>query len=165
MTWAFDTEDTGVDFWHGARPFFVSIVDEDDTITSYEWAVDPLTREVSIPEDDVEEIRLRVARLRGWGKFTEEIRERHKVVGQNVSFDVRAMEFIGVTDDWPWAMTHDTLIAAHLLASNQPHNLTDLCTQYLGVEIEPLERSLEAATQEARRMCRSQLPGWSIAKE
>ncbi len=146
-----DTETTGTDIYHGAKPFFVTVCDNDWQQEHWEWEVDPLTREPIIPEGDVKEIMHYLTMAGGWGiGFSEEVRERHKVVGQNIKFDVGALAQIGITY-WPWHQTHDTLLAGHILASNKPHNLTEMAIQYLGIDIEPYEKRLEEAVKSARR--------------
>lgn len=146
-----DCETTGVNFAHGSRPFFVGVCDRDGEPEYYEWDVNPLTRMPAVPPADVKEIRDRLARVRGWSKFAPEAREDHKVVGQSIKFDVGALRTIGV-EDWPWSMTEDTLIAAHLLGSNRPKNLTALALQFLGENIEPYETRLDEAVKEVRRI-------------
>src|SRR5262245_53920896 len=47
---ALDTETTGLDLWHGCRPFFVSVMDEHGNLQFWEWDVNPFTREVGIVE-------------------------------------------------------------------------------------------------------------------
>lgn len=66
---------------------------------------------------------------------------------------------------WDWGKVRDTVLAGHLLASNQPKNLTAMAIQYLNADIAPLEDVLQKAIQECRRYCRSNLPDWRIAKE
>jgi hypothetical protein len=135
----FDTEVTGLDPFHGAQPFFVTLCEEDGTQHAWEWDVDPLTRKVVIPTDDVEEILDRL--------FSADA-----IVGQNIRFDVTALSVAaGREIDWPWYKTHDTLIAGHLLASNQPHDLTSMTLHYLGWDITPFEDALGKAVKEARR--------------
>ncbi len=151
MSYALDTETTGVDSYFGARPFFVTVCQDDGTQTSYEWNVDPLTRQVQVPPADVAELNQLLARTRGWGKFAEDVRLRHSVVGQNVRFDARMLQAVGV-GPWPWNMTQDTLIAAHLLASNSKKDLTNLAVEYLGLDILPAEKALEQAVLKARRV-------------
>ena len=146
-----DCETTGVDWRHGARPFFITCQHDDGKQSYYEWDVDPLTRKVDVPEEDVRKIRDLLAVIKGWSTFDAKTAERHKVVGQNSRFDVTALSFIGITD-WPWEMTHDTLAMGHLLASNQPHDLTSMALTYLGEDIEPLETALGEATQKCRRL-------------
>lgn len=137
-----DTETTGIDLYHGARPFFVTVCRADGEQTYWEWDVDPLTREPRIPEEDAREIRHLVGMA--------EVR-----ILQNAKFDVTALRQADIME-WVWSgmgcTTHDTLIASHLLASNMPHDLTSLAMQYLGIDILPLEKALEVAVKEARRM-------------
>jgi DNA polymerase I-like protein with 3'-5' exonuclease and polymerase domains len=151
---AVDTETTGVDFYHGAMPFFVTTCDEEGEQTFWEWEVDPLTRKPLIPEFD---------RTEGVGSvlFTGE----SDLVGQNIKFDVAALRTILDFSDWPWDRTHDTLLAAHLLASNRPKDLTSLVLMYLGEDIEPYEKALEEVVQKARRVARREFPTWRIARK
>jgi len=136
-TISLDSETTGVDFFHGARPFFVTSCDEDGEITFWEWAVDPLTRKVKIPKSDLREIQ-------------ELLDSADRVVLQNSKFDAKALASVGVT--LPWDKVEDTLIAGHVLASNQPHDLTSMVLHYLGEDIQPLEIQLEKAVKKARSM-------------
>jgi DNA polymerase I-like protein with 3'-5' exonuclease and polymerase domains len=93
------------------------------------------------------------------------------LIAHNSKFDVTALDAVGVpASDWPWDRTEDTLIAAHLLASNRPKDLTTLALTWLGIDIQPFEDALEAAVQKARRMCRSkkfreQYGEWAIAEK
>src|SRR4051794_25593459 len=100
---ALDTETTGLDFHHGARPYLVTICDREGQVRFYEWPVDPLTREVDVPASDVAELNA-------------VLRAEDRIVGQNLKFDAHALKSVGV-GPWPWDRTDDTLIAAHLLAS------------------------------------------------
>ncbi len=150
-----DTETTGVDFYHGARPFFVTICREDGEQSWWEWNVDPMTRRVEIPEEDLRD----VART---------VRDADLLVLQNAKFDVKALSIagadFGMEEGWPWEKTRDTLLAGHLLASNQPHDLTSMAIQYLGVDIQPYEDALHTACEETRRLARSRFPNWRIAR-
>jgi hypothetical protein len=150
MLIALDTETTGLDHKHRARPFYVTVCDDKGEITFWEWPVDPRTRMPQIDRRDLTEIR-------------SMIHDAERVVGQNLKFDVMALQTIGITH-FPWDKAEDTLIAGHILASNLPHNLTDMTLQYLGVNIEPLEEALHGACQAARRWCRSHAPDWMLAK-
>lgn len=143
-----DTETTGVDLRHGARPFLVTICGEDGEPTYWEWDVCPYTREVSMPSEDCDEIM-------------EIILGADSIVLQNGKFDVTALRAAGFDFEWPWEKTEDTLIAGHLLASNQPHDLTTMALVYLRRNIKPFEDALEAAVKEARRDARKM--GWSLA--
>jgi DNA polymerase I-like protein with 3'-5' exonuclease and polymerase domains len=150
-TVSLDTETTGLDMYHSARPFFVTTCDGSPEQTYWEAEVNPETREVYFPPEDVRGIR----------KF---IQNADRVVLQNGKFDVAALRTVGI-EDWPWDKTEDTLIAGHLLASNQPHDLTSMALHYLGVDISPYEVKLKEACRKARHLCRTRLKGWSIAKD
>ncbi len=150
---SFDCETTGLNLHHGAKPFFITTCDEQGEQLFWEWDVDPLTRQPLIPEGDLGDIRQLLSSLGSdW------------LIGQNIKFDVAAAATIGI-HKWPWHLTHDTLIAGHLLASNQPHDLTSMALHMLGVDIEPFEKSLKRCCEEARRFCRSRFPEWRLAKQ
>ena len=154
MLWSLDTETTGVDLWHTARPFFVTMCNEKGTQLWWEWSVDPKTREPQPPQDDLDEI-------------SGLVMGAERLVLQNSKFDVTALAWFipEFREDWPWDRTDDTLLMAHLLASNQPKNLTALALMYLGMDIQPYEDRMQKACEESRRYCRSRLPEWTIAKE
>ena len=136
---AFDTETTGTDLFHEARPFFVTICRESGQQTFYEWAVDPMTRKVTVPTEDLQAI---YAVLN-----SDEQRVLH-----NAKFDAHAMTALGHSDRWRWELCEDTLPASHVLASNQRHDLTSLVLQYLTTDIKPYEDRLEKAVKECRSM-------------
>ncbi len=152
-----DTETTGLDLYHGAKPFLVTICDEQGENTWWEWEVDPVTRQPRVPPADLHEIN-------------DTIAAADLVVLQNPKFDYRAL--CTVMDGrqgrpklwWDWGNVRDTLLAGHLLASNQPHDLTTMAMVYLGVNIQPLEDALKAATQEARNLAKREEPSWRIAR-
>lgn len=157
---AWDTETTGVDFGHAARPFFFTACEEDGTQTYFEWHVDPFTRMPDVPAEDLAQIT---------ALLTD---PAYRLVGQNLKFDVRALGSLlpDLQANWPWDRTDDTLIAAHLLASNQPKDLTSLAVRWLGVNIEPYEKRLEEAVQACRRLCRQKAfkerhGEWAIADD
>lgn len=147
-----DTETTGLDLRHRCRPFFVTVCYDDGHQKWWSWDVDPLTRQPSIPEADKQEIREILELAAGWGRdFDAETAERHIIAGQNIKFDVTALESIGITN-WPWAMTREITQAAHLLDTDQLQNMTDLAARYLKTDIAPYEVSLHEAVKEARRL-------------
>ena len=158
-TIAVDTETTGLDFRHGARPFYVNIAHEDGSVEFWEWEVDPLTRAVSVPKSDLAEIE-------------ERLRAADTVVFHNAKFDLAALTTVipSLPEWWDWEKTHDTLYLAHLLGSNLQKNLTALAVRYLGIDIEPYETALDHAVAEARRSCRrkdwiAKHGEWRIAKQ
>lgn len=159
---AWDCETTGVDGHHGAKPYFVTVYDGKET-TFYEWDVDPLTRDVTVPKSDKRAIQDELKKVHNWSTFDEEVRERHVVIGQNLKFDIKALATLGITD-WPWQQTRDTLLAAHLLHSNSKHDLTALSLKYLRVRINEYEDTLERIVKKCRAFCRKHHKDWLIAK-
>lgn len=150
----FDTETTGVDLHHGASPFFVTTCTEQGVQQWWEWDVDPMTRKPLVPTEDLVEIRTLLAQ------------NRFRLVLHNATFDAEAMTAADewFLHNWPWSRTEDTLMAAHLLASNQPHDLTTVALIYLGVNLKKYEDGIEEATREAVRHARSVYPDWMVAK-
>lgn len=149
---AIDTETTGLDIYHGARPFFVTAALESGENLYWEWDVDPLTREVRIPKGDLDEIAVLIN-----GADT--------IVMQNAKFDVAALMAIGVVDEWPWEKTEDTILSGHLLGSNHALDLTSMVLEYLGWDISGYEKSLRQATMEARRIAARLYPKWKLAND
>jgi len=162
---ALDTETTGLDLYHGALPFFVTTSDEEGNQKFWEWEVDPLTRKPQIPPGDLDEIHNLLEIAGTWGdNYDEETSDRHAIITQNGKFDATALRQLGI-DNWPWDNHHDTLIAAHILASNQPHDLTSLALHYLAVDILPFEDNLRKACISARTIARRSYPRWILAKK
>lgn len=155
---AVDTETTGLDLRHGADCFFVTICDSrrPDTPDYWEWEVDYLTRMPIVPLEDLMEIQAAIL-------------EADELILQNAKFDVTALDRTfrraGLHLHWDWSITHDTLYSSHLLASNQPKDLTTTALVYLGVNIKHLEDDLKKACEEARRIARAKYPEWLIAKD
>ncbi len=148
MIFACDTETTGPDFHHIARPYFVTTCDVDGRQEFWQWDVDPLTRKPIIPAGHVEEIQYK-------------IEQAEAVVFQNPKFDISALNTIKIKV--PWHKVHDTLAASHVLASAEPHGLDDLARDYLGINIRPYEDACQAAATEARRLAKRYYPDWKIA--
>lgn len=138
-----DTETTGIDFHHGAKPFLVTTCDENENVLYWEWDVDPLTREPLIPQKDVAEIR-------------KILNGAAQLVLQNPKFDVKALASIGVIREGEtlWPKIVDTLLAGHLLASNQPHDLTSMALIYLGVNIQEYEDAVEQCVKDCLKLVR-----------
>lgn len=143
MIISLDTETTGKDLYHGSRPFFVTTCDERGVNRYWGppyWRVDPLTREVHYEKGDLEAIQ-------------KVVNEAEVIVVQNGKFDVAALKAAtGGWFRWPWEKTWDTLIASHVLCSAPPHDLTSLASQYLGVDIYPLEKELKRVCLAARKL-------------
>ena len=152
-----DTEATGLDLRHGALPFLVTLSNADDleNVAMWEWDVDPTTRDPIVDTADLIEIQ-------------DAIDEADELILQNPKFDCEALtqlfKAVGMRLRWDWGKVRDTLLAGHLLASNQPHDLTTMVLVELGVNIKPYEDRLTEACNEARRLARSMFPEWAIAK-
>lgn len=151
---SFDTEDTGVDFYHGAEPFLFTFCNEQWENEWYEWDVDPLTRKVQVVQEDLDQI---VAR----------INECDELVLQNAKFDMQAMA--RVSDfAWPQHKTKDTTISGHLCASNHLKNLTSMAIEYLGMDISKYEKAMQEAVVKVRNLVKrkdSPIGNWRIANE
>lgn len=151
-----DTETSGIDVHHGARPYLITISDEQYNNTHWEWDVEPTTRKVKVPKQDVEEI-------------AHAILKAEYVVGQNVKFDLGMLNPIMPKGfKWPYEVIHDTTYSAHLIASNQAKDLTSLALDYLDIDIRQYEDELETASNKCRNLVRrknSPIGDWLIAKK
>lgn len=145
---ALDTETTGLDPWHGSKPFMVNIALESGDVLAWEWKVDPDTRQVRVIDRDREEIQ-------------EVLDDCSIIVMQNSKFDTRMLSTIGIQIDWN--KVHDTLIAAHIINSSEPHGLTYLALRYLQEDIQPLEDAIKEACVAARREAKKL--DWRIAQQ
>ena len=82
MLIALDTETTGIDLFHGAKPFAVSTCDEKGITNFWEWEVDPTTRQPIIYQDDIEDLCDYI--------------DGSTLIFHNIKFDVRALRNIGI---------------------------------------------------------------------
>lgn len=159
-----DTETTGLDFYHGAGPFLVTTCDDNGDVNYWHWSVDPFTREIKVPKDDLREIQ-------------NVISSASRLILQNTKFDFAALNLLfrkhGRELRWNWKIVEDTLVAGHLLASNAPHDLTSMVLVYLRENIQPFEDRMDEAVKEARkigkklgfRIAAKDLPEMPSAKE
>lgn len=150
MIISLDTETTGVDLAHGAKPFIVTSTELNKDPIFWEWDVNPLTREPEIPGEHLEEI-------------AELLDAAELIYLQNAKFDARALANIGI--QLPWEKVRDTLVMGHLLASNHSHKLEDMVVEYLGVDIKKFETDVKAATTQARIIAKKSFPHWKLADE
>lgn len=150
---AVDTEANGIDLRHGTEVYFVSTCDDRGEIEYWEWDVDPFTRKVFYPQEEVLQVRKRLQ------SFT-------KLILQNCKFDVKALSNIpGLDFEWPWDITEDTLYASHMLASSQPKDLTVAALVYCKVNIAPFEEAIKKATNAARDLARIRFPNFRLMEE
>jgi DNA polymerase I-like protein with 3'-5' exonuclease and polymerase domains len=154
MIIAFDTEVGGLDIFHGAKPYFVTTCTSEGKLKYWDWQdyFDPFTRNVYIPQKDIEEI-------------LNYIDSASLIVGQNILYDTIVCQQANIIPSWPWHKTVDLLYAAHLLASNHKKDLTALAVNYLGIDIAPLEDNLGKICNEARRYARTNYPLWKIVED
>lgn len=153
-----DTEATGVDRYHGTRPFLFTSCDQQWNNTFFEWDVDPLTRKVTIPHED----KVQIVGI---------IKRATRLVFQNGKFDIGLLlhpEVLGEElPEWPWDKTHDTLFGGHLLASNHQKDLNTQAIEYLGVDITKYEMAVKAAVQYIHKEIKhknSPIGRWCAAK-
>ena len=148
---ALDTETTGVDLHHGAKPFLVTTYSHKEKCKYWEWDVDPLTREPQVIMDDVQEIFNYLVTC-------------EKLVLHNPKFDVTSLSLLE-NIKWDWSRTFDTLHASHVLNSEKSHKLDDLAIMHLGVNIKPIEDKVEVAVKQALKHIKKEYPEWRLAKE
>ena len=160
MIVSLDTETTGLDPWHGSKPFLVTVTLDSGESIVWEWDVDPLTREPKVVREDLLEIK-------------ELIDSCERLVLQNSTFDLKMLKTLETEDwswgEWPWDKIHDTQFSAHMIASCQRRDLTTLALLELGIDVKPFEDAIHAATDKARRITRSksfvaEQGEWAIAK-
>lgn len=152
MRKAIDTETTGVDFFHGCRPFFISIAREDGVINSRQWQVDPKTRMPLVPVDDKQWL---------WDELHN---PADTLLMHNAKFDMRACHTIlpdmHVRDVFD--RVHDTLLKHHCLDSSESHKLKDAALKYGSVPDDD-QQDLKEAVNKARTFAKKL--GWAVASK
>jgi len=167
-----DTETTGLDLFHGCRPFYVSTCDDNGNCTSWNWRVGLHDRKPRIPVCDRDEL---IKFIQMGGPVTEDNecrwcgmrcfqptchhcggKQSVPIIFHNAKFDIRALRTVGV--DIPsligWKNIHDTLLLAHIFHSEEPHGLKYLADKYLNIPSDD-EEDLKEAVNAARRVARS----------
>lgn len=152
MILSLDTETTGLDLRHGAKPFFITTCNSNGKQPFIEWDVDPLTREPIIPQEDLSSLQ-------------EMINSADRLIFHNAKFDTHAIDTILPDMYWDWSKIEDTLVAAHVLASNEPKDLTTLGIKYLKRDIESYELKMEKIVKEVINLTRKLHPSWRLAKK
>lgn len=149
---AIDTETTGLDIVKGCKPFSVYTFDDQGEHRWWVWDVDPKTRQPIVPRRDVREI-------------TELLCESERVVMHNYSFDLRALESIGVTWDWV-GKVHDTGVMGHVLRSDKTQlvrgKLKEMAVVFLQYSKDD-EKDLQKITTAARRAAKKL--EWNLAAD
>lgn len=148
MTVAVDTETTGLSRYHGDRPFACSFCDEDGNLAYLRWEVDPMTREVHVPQSAVRLLN---------GFFSS----GRQFVFHHSKFDISMFESIGV--QVPWGEVDDTLVAFRCLRTGErQYGLKPLAAKFANYPQED-ERDLRNATKKARRLGKKE--GWKLSEE
>lgn len=147
MLLAVDTETTGIDFFHGCKPFLITAC---DGRYNYAWEgqVNPNNREVYWDDDELD-------------SFISVIKSASRIIMHNANFDIRALESIGVPSDLFWTKLEDTLIASHAICSGDVHGLKELAIKYLDYWDDD-EHALAEAVKERVRQARKD--GYCVAK-
>lgn len=147
MILAVDTETTGLDTFHGCRPFLVTACDGD---SNYYWQgmVNPYTREVFWQDEVLENMQHRLDRA-------------DTLVFHNAQFDMRMLNSIGIKINHLWDRTECTMLASHAICSGDTHALKELAIKYLHYWDDD-EDELAAAVKAARP--RAAAAGYRIAK-
>jgi len=150
-----DTETTGLDISHGARPYFVGVSyrEGNEFMTmSWSWKVDPVTRRVLYDTNEMEEVQ----------DLLDSVDE---IVIHNAKFDFRALDAafrdVGMNLRWDWSKVRDSLIASHLVNSIPPHNLATMSLVYLGLDTDRFDKDLKSACMKARRIASRK--GWRVS--
>ena len=150
MIISLDVESTGLDVFHGSKPFIVTTCNESRQNIAWQWDVNPLTRQPIIPSSDLEEIY-------------DLVSSADEIVFHNSKFDIHMLQSITHSWEWDWTKTQDTLVAAHVLCSNMPKDLTNLASMYLDKGIRKHEEKLENEVKECTKRARKYHKTWRIA--
>jgi DNA polymerase I-like protein with 3'-5' exonuclease and polymerase domains len=147
MLLAIDTETTGIDFFHGCKPFLITACDGK---YNYSWSgeVNPNNREVYWNEDEID-------------SFISLVRSASRIIMHNANFDIRSLASIGIDPNLFWDKLEDTLLASHAICSGDVHGLKDLAIKYLDYWDDD-EQELAATVKERVREARKQ--GLATAK-
>lgn len=148
---ALDTETTGLDIVKGCRPFSVYTFDDEGNHRWWVWNVDPRSRMPVVPKRDLREIR-------------DLLYASDQVVMHNYSFDLRALESVGLNWEWQGKL-HDTGVMSHVLRSDKTQivrgKLKELAVVFLQYPKDD-EKDLQKTTTASRRAAKKL--GWCLAE-
>lgn len=144
-----DTETTGLSPWRGMRPFCIPMIDENENTLTFEWDVDPWTREVLPEPEELEYLREILARPKVTKKF------------YNAKFDLLHLESLPrVRVRGP---VEDAYIKLSVLDTRRySYELKPVSEQLLGME-KTDQQELQKAVVSARNIAKKL--GWFIATE
>lgn len=146
-----DTETTGTHLHHDSRPFMVSFTYNDGESILYTAEVDPMTRIPAWQENDLEDIRLRLAD------------SSVLTVMSNAKFDTRALGHLvfGLASA-ALCSIHDTILQHHCLNNDESHGLKDAAVKYAKIP-DTDESELHEASKAARTIAKRL--GWAVASK
>lgn len=156
MLKAIDTETTGVDLFHGCKPFFVSITKEDGTVLGWEFDVDPTNRK---PILDTKQAKKQLDSL-----YSEITNPADELVFHNTTFDLFALGTLYPDLDFDnlLSRSHDTLLMSHVWNSREDHGLKELALKYLNINTRD-QKKLQKLVNECRSQSRPLK--WAIASK
>lgn len=145
---AIDTEGTGLNVWHGAKPFAMSACNTDGDTWWWEFDVDPFTREPQVSEQHRQELR-------------ELCGDRKRVkCFWNAAYDIPALSKIGVEVVEPYAEI--TFMARSFNSLELAYALKPLSKKYVDFD-DGDQKDLAIAVKKCRRICKKL--GWKIAQK
>lgn len=157
---SFDSETTGLDLFHGCKPFLFIASDYFGSEENHAWwgTVDPFTREVTWDQEVLDDLQLILDNA-------------ETIVFHNAQFDLRCLEVVGIKIDHLWEKIDDTQVMSHIICSgdmgkkkNIPttnHALKKLTFKYFGWSDDE-EKELELAVKEEIKIARNK--GYCVAK-
>lgn len=157
---SFDCETTGLDLFHGCKPFLIVASDLFGSQENYSWwgRVNIRTREVTWDREILDEIQLYLDNA-------------EVLVFHNSQFDLRCFEVIGLKIDHLWAKVEDTQVMSHIICPGDMskekgipstnHALKKLAFKYFGWADDE-EKALELAVKTARKELEQK--GYCVAK-
>lgn len=145
----FDTEGTGLDLWHGDKPFGFSFANMNLDTAYFEFDVDPYTREPIIEADSLGKIQ----------RLLED--PKIKKVVHNRKYDRRAMQLgYGIDIKGPLA---DTMIKAFVCNTREPAlGAKQLGDRYCGIDTTD-QQNLKKMVNSLRRTGKKH--GWNIRND
>lgn len=149
---AIDTETTGLNLFHGDKPFAFSACDDQGQTYWLEYRVDIKTRQPAINK-------------KGLQSFVDMLLNYDEWVFHHSKFDIRAFSTVGI-DLWQLIKKHniklhDTVIASHINNSKDNHKLKPLSLKYLDIP-DTDEEDLQKAVIKARALAKKK--GYELEK-
>lgn len=156
-----DIEGTGVELFHGCRPFLIGAMNQDQR--RLRWKI-PVGKDRRVWVNNPEIIHQEIREFADGADF---------VIHSSDGFDIRALSIVGINilspensaneQDWEWDRVQNTHTASHVLDSEEAHGLKIQAEKYCGIPIGD-EKVLREAVAEARRVA-GRLEGWVLGED